>query len=469
MSSEGLDDPAGQNNVLEAAPNRPSEDTEKMSVVPTPTSSSEPRLFSHGFFDREIANQRKIFLKATGMTTVIMMVVIWLFLSIYWGSLGSEIKYSPNLRALVINRDNGTIGHGIEKALLDVNSSPPPHPTWVTLPASDFSTHESLQELIEPEQKYWIIAEIMQDATQKLERAQSSGDSSWDPTNVVTLIYSSARNYIAIPSVVLTPTQETLSKVNSKLSGQMVEKFLRSAADNADAIQTALRAPQTLSNSVGVRKEDIRPWDKPVAMAPTFVGLIYMVIIALNVVLASSAVRPVIARFLRFRSYVILRILTTVLAAIPLSLMLTLLNIPFDLPFGKTFPYGGGFMVTWAATFQALSLFGLVLESVVTLITPRFIGVFLIFFIVTNVSVANLPPELSPSFYKYGYAMPFHNLRLIYLIVFFNSGKHIHILKYFGILWAWFALIGLTYPFFLYWDYRRNRRAMQQQEATPRT
>ena len=111
MSSEGLDDPAGQNNVLEAAPNRPSEDTEKMSVVPTPTSSSEPRLFSHGFFDREIANQRKIFLKATGMTTVIMMVVIWLFLSIYWGSLGSEIKYSPNLRALVINRDNGTIGH----------------------------------------------------------------------------------------------------------------------------------------------------------------------------------------------------------------------------------------------------------------------------------------------------------------------------------------------------------------------
>ena len=257
--------------------------------------------------------------------------------------------------------------------------------------------------------------------------------------------------------------------MNSKLSGQMVEKFLRSAADNADAIQTALRAPQTLSNSVGVRKEDIRPWDKPVAMAPTFVGLIYMVIIALNVVLASSAVRPVIARFLRFRSYVILRILTTVLAAIPLSLMLTLLNIPFDLPFGKTFPYGGGFMVTWAATFQALSLFGLVLESVVTLITPRFIGVFLIFFIVTNVSVANLPPELSPSFYKYGYAMPFHNLRLIYLIVFFNSGKHIHILKYFGILWAWFALIGLTYPFFLYWDYRRNRRAMQQQEATPRT
>ena len=116
-------------------------------------------------------------------------------------------------------------------------------------------------------------------------------------------------------------------------------------------------------------------------------------------------------------------------------------------------------MVYWMCTQCGIVVFFLCLESVLTLVTPKFIGIFLIFFIIANVSVSNTELSISPSFYKYGYAMPFYNLRHIYLHIFFGVGERNMILKYIGIIWAWMLVVASSFMFVVWFDYKKRYKS----------
>lgn len=413
-----------------------------------------PFPFEHSFWDPRLKDLRKAYFIPVIMVTVLMMIVVWAMMSIYWGSLWREIPNSPNLRVMVVNYDAGQIGQTLVQTFNQSNSNELPHPTYVIVDPADYPNDQAVQEAIEPNEEYWGAVTIMQNATDKLASARASGDQSWDPTAVVTIMYATARNYAVVPSIVLSPTQRELFRALAQLNPRLTGDFLHGS--DANAISTAANAPQTLANPVSFRLSELRPWDHSVAIAPTFVGLIYLVILTFQITMASFAARQPIQKFLHVRSIIAMRIVTPIVAYIPISLMYTLLNVPFKVPYGRVFPYGGGVMVWWCVSYCGMLVMGLVMESVITMMGPKFIGIFLVFFIISNVSVSVFPLDLSPSFYKYGYAMPFYNLRAIYLTVLFNVGKHVLILKYIGILWAWLALIFLTFPVVIWWDHRRR-------------
>ncbi|WFD44778.1 hypothetical protein MPSI1_003449 [Malassezia psittaci] len=419
--------------------------------------------FEHGFWDPSLKQLRAIYFKPVIMTTVLMMVIVWGFLSIYWGSLWKEQDLSPNLQVMVVNYDSGDIGQSIVQALNQSNYGARPHPTYVFLEPSEYPDDTAIMNAIEPNELYWGAVHIMQDATNRLTTARANGDASWNPSAVVTITTATARNYAVVPSIVLSPTQSTLSKAIASLNARLTGDFVSASASNQGVLTAAARAPQTLGNPVGLTVREIRPWDVPVAIAPTFVGLIYLVILTFQITMASFGARQPIQKFLTLRSIIAMRILTPVLSYIPISLMYTLLNIPFKLPYGATFPYGGGVMVWWCVSYTGMLVLGLAMESMITIVGVKFIGIFMVFFIVSNVSVANFPPALSPSFYKYGYAMPFYNLRQIYLTILFNVGKRVWILKYVGILWAWLALIFLTFPIVIWYDHRKRHHDWKNQ------
>lgn len=407
----------------QAVPSGAAGDTANEEAPAPPGAAGDRQPFEHNFWDPLLKNERMGYLKPIGITVVMMMVVVWTCFPLYWGSLWKEANLSPNLKVLVVNRDPGQIGTSVVNALLNSNNGPRPHPTYVEMSSEMYPTYESVQDAVEPNQEYWGAVRIMENATQKLDQARSSGDQSWAPNEVVTLIVGTARNYAVVPSVVINPTQHVLQEVLAQLGANLTSSFLSSSAGNAGMLSAASRAPQTISNPIGLGVEELRPWDHPVAIAPTFVGLIYMVILTFQITMASFGTRQPVQKYLTLGSLIRMRILTPVLAYIPISLMFSLLNIAFKLPYGRNYSYGGGFMAWWCVTYTGMLVMGLVLESVITLIGPKFVGFFLILFIIANVSVANFPIELSPSFFKYGYMMPFYNLRLIYLNILFKVGK----------------------------------------------
>lgn len=108
------------------------------------------------------------------------------------------------------------------------------------------------------------------------------------------------------------------------------------------------------------------------------------------------------------------------------------------------FSYGGwGFVIYWMMTWLAMCAVGGAVESMITIMTPRFVPLFLLLWIIgapfynlsngqqltriflnispANVSVCVFPSQLLPSIYRYGYAMPFYNVQQTVRAVVFGT------------------------------------------------
>ncbi|GAC71115.1 hypothetical protein PANT_1c00007 [Moesziomyces antarcticus T-34] len=435
--------------------------------APTPA-RQPPQLGQETFWSPRVRAQRAAYLKAIGSTTLIICIFVWAIMSMYWGSVWKEIDLSPNLDGWIINRDSGEIGSAVQEALLAANEGAKPHSTWTVIDPNRFPTQDEVDYQVTNTLATWIVVTVEEDATAKLEQARANGDASWDPRSVVSLTYATSRNFQALPSVVLAPATATLNKALAQLSSQLAKQYLSSIATNQTAINNLANAPQTIANPIIAVNRDLRPYDVPVAIAVLVVGLIYLCILAFNATMANFGGRQGLQPFLRYRSLVAMRIIAPLVCYFFMSLMISLLNIPFKVPFGRTFSYGAGFMTWWAATFVGMCVLGLVTECAISLVGPRFIGFALVFWIIINVSVANLPIELSPSFYKYGYSMPFYNIRQIYIKIIFDVGQRVEMLKYFGILWAWLAVILITFPVWIRLEQRSAQKARQAQQKGPK-
>ena len=439
-------------------------DVEKASPAHAPAPAGAPQLASESFFSPRLKQQRTAYLKQMAIVTLAISVVIWCIVTIYWGSLWKEFDLSPNLHGWVVNRDAGNyIGDTIQQAILAANDGPKPHSTWSVVDPARLPNLAAIDNEIVRKESVYIILDIAANITQLLQTARANGDPSWNPANHITITYAGARNSVAIPSMVVAPATQLLQRTLVQISNTLAADFFSNPP--ANVAQLLARAPQTIASPLVLTPRDIRPYDTPVAIACLFVGLIYLCILAFNVTMANMGMRMSLQPFLRFRSLVAMRIFVPLVCYIFISLMISLINIPFKIPFDRVFSYGAGFMSWWCVTFVGMAVLGLVTEVFVSIGGPKPIGFMLLFFIIINVSVANLPIEVSPSFYKYGYAMPFYNIRLMYNTIIFDVGEHVMILKYMGILWAWLAVIFLTFPIWIWRERKAELKAAKQRQA----
>ncbi len=106
-----------------------------------------------------------------------------------------------------------------------------------------------------------------------------------------------------------------------------------------------------------------------------------------------------------------------------------------------------GFTVYWMMCWLAMCAVGGALESMITILTPRVIPLFLLLWIIgasscnvcpkywssslrwltrmsivtANVSVCNFPLQILPGIYQYGYAMPFYNVQQTVRTILFGT------------------------------------------------
>jgi len=415
----------------------------------------------YGFWAPEIAKQRKAYLIGILRSSVLITLLIWGVLAIYWGSLWKATTKTHQLEAWIINRDTGTntlFGDAVTSTLLqEVESDAPMHLNWQVINPADYPTAQDVEHAVAVDEKAWIAVEIVEDLTDRLFAARASGNASWSPQGHVNLYYSEARANTAVPGYVLSPTQRALQTALGQTAAQAAAQYLTQIAGNATALQALSAAPQTIANPVAATPVNLRPYSQPVATAPTFVGLIYIVIISLNVTLANFNFRQGIQHKLKLRSLIAMRFVVPLLVYFFLSMNYSALSLPFRLAYnGWGLGYGAGFMTFFAATWVGMIVLGLCVECAISIVGPQFIGFFLILLIIANVSVVVLPIPLQPHFYRYGYAMPFYHLRSIYNTIIFNTGRHILVLFHFGVLWLWLLIIFLTFPIWIWLERKRN-------------
>jgi len=208
--------------------------------------------------------------------------------------------------------------------------------------------------------------------------------------------------------------------------------------------------------------DNIRPFDVPVAAAVEFVGLIYMLILAFVVTNVHYAARIDITHLedrLSFKWLIIIRMVNPIILYFFISCFFSLISLAFQVPFNRF--YGGwGFVIYWMMSWLAMSAVGGAVESLITILTPRFVPLFLLLWIISNVSVCVFPSQLLPSIYRYGYAMPFYNVQQTVRAIIFGTRDQIAL--NFGVQIAWVVVSWCTMIGFQYIKRRQAIRAHRE-------
>lgn len=437
-----------------------SENSIARSVSPQSETISAEKPFSRSFFDKNNAVQRSIYFKVLFGGTFSIIVVIFALFPIFWGA----IWKTPvrNLNGWVVDFDGGLVGQTVVQALTSQQVSQMGKVTWTAIPANQFPN--GLGELGEAvmEERTWAAIAIHAGSTANLQASYATPNASYDGSTAITVYAAEARNENAFRSLIRPSAQAALDKICQTFAMQSVTRL--TSSPNLTALLTT--SPQTFLTPISYTFRNLVPFDIPVASAVTFVGLIYQLILSFFIVMICSSARDAsgVNRNLTLRSLIMTRYVSSFAAYFFIALFYALLSLAFQLDFTRKFGHGG-FVVFWMLNWVGMLAVGLALESLLTLLTIRFMPFFMITWIIANVSVCIFPIEVLPSVFRYGYAMPFYNVSHAVRCIVFGTKNSVGL--NFGVLIAWTTISCITLPL-IQWFVRRQDIA-EATRVPPRT
>jgi hypothetical protein len=165
---------------------------------------------------------------------------------------------------------------------------------------------------------------------------------------------------------------------------------------------------------------------------------------------------------LKFYQLIIWRWVATMIGYFCLSLAYSLVSLAFQINFsgaspvtsqtevadsiyGNTNAYGNAtFIVYWMLNFVGMIALGLASENMAMVIGLPWTGMWLIFWVITNVSTSFYDISLESRFYLWGYAFPLHNIVEGSRSILFDLHSRLGI--NFGVLLAWAAVNTALFP-----------------------
>ncbi|KAL8280092.1 hypothetical protein RQP46_007422 [Phenoliferia psychrophenolica] len=341
---------------------------------------------------------------------VVVLLAVWILIPIFWGSNYRLEFYFYRLTIDVYDFDSASsatplLGPIVARSLIE-SMKAPVHFTIRTMNTTGV-TLDSVSDRIVNE-KAWAAIVINANATAAWTAASSGVASTYQGDGAISVVVASARFFQVILEYLLPFIDQLLETPISMASKSAAAQFLASATPASLAALTPAQS-QALATPFGHQVIDLRPilsgqWS---GSAPLEAGLIYFVIFAFHVTLFSFFSRiPLLQRagkdklYVKLSHFIALRLVPVVIVYLFLSLWYSLVNVAFNVPMDGNGHSGlssqAGFM-------------GLAMEFMITLLTIKFFPMFLITWIITNVTSSFFPPTLMETFYRYGYAMPFYN------------------------------------------------------------
>ncbi len=198
-----------------------------------------------------------------------------------------------------------------------------------------------------------------------------------------------------------------------------------------------------------------------------------------------------------FWQLILWRLFATLVAYLFLSLAYSLISLAFQIPFNNApKPHtevannpnaydNGSFVVFWMLNYVGMIALGLACENVAMVIGQPWMALWLIFWVITNVTTSFYDIDLAPKFYYWGYAWPLHNseftlicpsqclltywvdLNIANLSVVVEGSRtiifdvHSRIGLNFGALFVWVAINIALFPlacFFFRWKNMREQK-----------
>jgi hypothetical protein len=255
----------------------------------TRLTDTETLLYRYGFWDKEMRPHRQSLLGVLFVPLFLTTLLMWVCLSIYWGSLVPSSSSKP-LTVTVTNLDvGGEFGAGVVAAIQIASQAKGNTIKWLF--DSNIESVNDSRGLIVEEKTWGAVLSmsplllkprslnfslVTPNTTADLENALRLGTNTYDPQNSILFLYASARNQITVNSHIVPPVLAIMTPIIGQRAVQHTETFLQSIVNNTEALQTALKCPQCLASPFGITSLDIVPFDVPEATGSTMVGLIFV-------------------------------------------------------------------------------------------------------------------------------------------------------------------------------------------------
>ena len=350
-----------------------------------------------------------------------------------------------------------------------------PHLGYVTVPPSAFNNDPvQVREAVFAQQAYASVV-VNPNATALLRQAVELGNMSYDPLGACQITYVEARDQDTYYDYVLPELNTLQTEIISMFGGQWVSEVLANSSIPRTTLQ---KVPQALSPAIGFSTYSLRPFDRPVATPAVTIGLIYLIIIAF---FSFTFFLPIHMKFvttpgqpaLKFWQLILWRWLSTLIAYLIMSLAYSLISLAFQIPFhnspashtvvasGASAFGRGSFPVYWMVNFVGMIALGLACENVAMVIGQPWTAMWLIFWVITNVSTSFYAIELSPHFFYWGYAWPLHQIVEASRTIIFDT--HSRLGLDFGILFVWCAVNSTLFPACCYFQRWTKQKEMKKE------
>ncbi|KAK9321772.1 hypothetical protein V1517DRAFT_277419 [Lipomyces orientalis] len=418
----------------------------------------------HGFFSSSIRKTRLHAFQTITTSILIMGILIMGILSIYWGSYFHREDYLSRVSFWIVNMDNSAnafVGSEFTSMASRFSEAAGSAQVEVRDAASFGYSYDAVYHDV-VQQHTWGAFIIHPNATASILSALVNPSSAleFDGSQAIQFVYPQARETQLYSYLI-----PWVSDLNVNITEAFSEKIMLMVAQNSNysLSDIALTSPQVLSTPVSINIYNIRPFDNPIDTAVMQVGLIYLIIISFFQFNFFQPVHMSLAPQLKRHHYVLYRITSTWVAYFFLSLFYSLISLAFQVDFTRAFGRAG-FVVYWMINWLGMASVGGACENVALIAIatyPPLVGFWLIFIVISNVSVAFYAIPLEAGIYRYGYAFPIANICDAVKTVLFDTKNTMGL--NIGVLLAWIAVNTFLLPFCIWFSaYRMQQKALKE-------
>ncbi|OJJ42389.1 hypothetical protein ASPZODRAFT_76941 [Penicilliopsis zonata CBS 506.65] len=394
--------------------------------------------------------QHKKVIKAAVINFILLQLLFLGLFCYLFGSLFQQTTHMHNLNVAFIDYDNnGTIGAAVRSAYSTLKG-----PTFPTLTEHSPAQYPQPVDIVSSvcSIQYWGGLYITANASNRVSAALVSG-TEYNTTDIMFFAWNEAR----YPTVV-----------------DSLEEEMQILAEAARVVYSTPQRILTVNHTDQISVQSfVKPWVlSAINIQPTTQGsrLIYNTLVIILILIQEFFYLGYInGLHQQFQLYLSLPVQRVTMIRVLLSVTYTLVGSLCTTGAIWAFRHGwqvngAQFVLTWMVLWLFAHLNFLVLNIFTIWILPPFVPMALISWIILNVTSILLPFELSPAFYKWGYALPAHSVFQV-LVDIWSGGCNPQLDYALPVLFV-YELVGLALS--VLGVYRRTHYAVLAREAEMR-
>lgn len=343
---------------------------------------------------------RKPFGMAVLSTALLFLFLFLGMVSYLFGASYGENERVKNIKVLVVDYDGGAIGQAIENVYPQLAGDT--FPTFEFVAATEYPEPAQVRSAV-CKGKYWGAVYTHAGASDRLWDAVrgEAAAAGYDAADAVTCIYNQVR-YAAVSDGILLSNLKAVTAASR--SAYYATPNGTAALAGLDRNSTA--AVQAFLNPIDATFDYIKPMAQGSRVFLNTVGMVMPILAQFFFLMPFTMISGgmgVLARG-RIRDVYLLRLAVGTLY----TLLASLVFAGYVWAFRETFALTGAqFGVTWMVVWLFMNVNWVFLDTVFDTVVPlKVFSPFMLTWILMNVASTIMPFELTPGFYKLGYALP---------------------------------------------------------------